>query len=197
MDFAGGTPVHISAGSAVAAMSLFFLFESRGFKRACGYLIGQLKTTVGSSLPWALVEGIVSTVRGRRPVRLHAGVGQDLPSREEEVYDVNQAVFGTAMIWFGWFGFNGGSALGVNNRAVSACLSTHVAACTGGVTAVLYHWVAKQTKKWKDPDNYEPNMFGRLTAIHFCDGAVSGLVAITPGAGYVRRRMALGCQGMS
>lgn len=81
------------------------------------------------------------------------------------------------------FGFNGGSALGANSRAVSACLATHVAACAGGTTTVFLHWVLKQI--YMRSADYEPREFRRLTAVHFCDGAIAGLVAITPGSGYV------------
>jgi len=183
MDFAGGTPVHIAAGSAVAAMSLFYSFESNGPNRAAAYLVGQAKSRARESLPWALVvlaRHVLCGVEAQPPA-----AAAHLPDRDAHVYDVNMAVFGTVLLWVGWFGFNGGSALGANNRAVSACLSTHVAACTGGVTAVFLHWVLKQRTKRNLGDNYDPNEFRRLTVIHFCDGVLAGLVAITPGSGYV------------
>lgn len=79
-------------------------------------------------------------------------------------------------MWIGWFGFNGGSALGANLRAVSACISTHLAACAGGVTGTFIEYIAASRTK---------EDVGRSSVIGFCNGAVAGLVAITPAAGYV------------
>ncbi|KAK0737280.1 ammonium transporter AmtB-like domain-containing protein [Apiosordaria backusii] len=185
MDFAGGTPVHIASGAAVAAMALFFFFESNGLYRAIRHLVGTTKERIDDSIPWALGMAVMHRVFGMEPLRPSAEPGEILPDREPEVYDVNQAVFGTGLLWFGWFGFNGGSALGANNRAVSAVLSTHVAACSGGMTAVFLQWILKQWTKKKEGRSYNPHEFRRLTAIHFCDGAIAGLVSITPGSGYV------------
>ncbi|KAK4178775.1 putative ammonium transporter [Triangularia setosa] len=185
MDFAGGTPVHIASGAAVAAMALFFFFEANGFHRAIWHLVGTTKERIGHSVPWVLGMWARRTLFGLDPWRPSAEPGDILPDRRPEVYDVNQAVLGTGLLWFGWFGFNGGSALGINNRAVSAVLSTHVAACSGGVTAVFLHWILKQRTKKKQGSGYNPHQFRKLTAIHFCDGAIAGLVSITPGSGYV------------
>ncbi|KAB5518033.1 ammonium transporter AmtB-like domain-containing protein, partial [Coniochaeta sp. 2T2.1] len=81
-------------------------------------------------------------------------------------HNVNNIVLGTALLWMGWFGFNGGSALGGNLRAASACVATHVAACAGGTSMLLL-------------DARNPSV------THFCDGVVIALVAVTPGAGFV------------
>lgn len=78
-------------------------------------------------------------------------------------------VIGTALLWFGWFGFNGGSALSANLRAVEALVVTNLAASTGGITWMLLDWRLER----------------KFSAIGFCSGAISGLVAITPGSGYV------------
>lgn len=100
-------------------------------------------------------------------------------------HNVNNIILGTALLWFGWFGFNGGSALGGNLRAVSAIASTHMAACAGGTCMLLLCWGM----------NYVDETFGRpstereekrtTSVTHFCDGVVIALVAITPGAGFV------------
>ncbi|KAK5996147.1 Ammonium transporter 1 [Cladobotryum mycophilum] len=89
-----------------------------------------------------------------------------LPYRPHSVTNV---VLGTVFLWVGWFGFNGGSALGMNLRAVMACLVTNLAASVGGVTWILLDY--RLEKKW--------------STIGFCSGAVAGLVAITPAAGFV------------
>jgi Amt family ammonium transporter len=79
------------------------------------------------------------------------------------------AVLGAAMLWFGWFGFNAGSALGANGLASSAFVATHVAAATAGLVWSAMDWFFHK----------KPTTLGMIT------GAVGGLVAITPAAGFV------------
>ena len=55
-------------------------------------------------------------------------------------YDLSLAVIGTGLLWVGWFGFNGGSALGANSRAVFAIVATHLAACAGALTWMVLEW---------------------------------------------------------
>lgn len=76
---------------------------------------------------------------------------------------------GTALLWFGWFGFNAGSALGANGLAVNAFVVTNTAAAAAGLSWAIIEWIKSG----------KPTIFG------VCSGAVAGLVAITPGAGYV------------
>jgi len=78
-------------------------------------------------------------------------------------------VLGTGLLWFGWFGFNAGSALGANGLAVNAFVVTNTAAAAAGLSWAVIEWVK----------NGKPTMFG------VASGAVAGLVAITPAAGYV------------
>lgn len=78
-------------------------------------------------------------------------------------------VLGTGLLWFGWFGFNAGSALAANGLAVSAFVVTNTAAAAGGLTWAFIEWGR----------NGKPTLFG------FCSGVVAGLVAITPAAGFV------------
>ena len=78
-------------------------------------------------------------------------------------------ILGTVLIWFGWFGFNGGSGLGANLRAAQAIMVSHIAACTGGLTWMFWDWRLER----------------KFSAVSFCSGAISGLVAITPASGYV------------
>jgi Amt family ammonium transporter len=124
LDFAGGTPVHISSGAAALAYSLM----------------------LGKRTGYTKVSGL--------PYRPH---------------NVTHIVLGTVFLWVGWFGFNGGSALAANMRAVMACIVTHIAACVGGFTWCLLDY--RLEKKW--------------STVGFCSGAIAGLVAITPAAGYV------------
>ncbi len=76
---------------------------------------------------------------------------------------------GTGLLWFGWFGFNAGSALAANGLAVNAFVVTNTAAAAAGLSWAIIEWLR----------NGKPTIFG------VCSGAVAGLVAITPAAGYV------------
>ncbi|MBP1747527.1 MAG: ammonia channel protein [Deltaproteobacteria bacterium] len=78
-------------------------------------------------------------------------------------------ILGTALLWFGWFGFNAGSSLGANDVAVNAFIVTNTAAAAAGLSWAIIDWIF----------NEKPTMLGMAT------GAVAGLVAITPAAGFV------------
>jgi ammonium transporter, Amt family len=123
LDFAGGTPVHISSGAAALAYS---------------YMLGKR----------------------------HGHGTQELNYRP---HNVTHIVIGTVFLWVGWFGFNAGSALGANLRAVMAAVVTNLAACVGGITWCLVDY--RLEKKW--------------SAVGFCSGVIAGLVAITPASGFV------------
>ena len=83
--------------------------------------------------------------------------------------NVPYVLIGTGLLWFGWFGFNAGSALGANTQAVSAFATTNIAAATAGLS-----WMFFDVIRGKKP-----------SVLGFCIGAVVGLVAITPGSGFV------------
>src|SRR4026208_640392 len=83
--------------------------------------------------------------------------------------NVPYVLIGTGLLWFGWFGFNAGSALGANALAVSAFATTNPSAAAAGLS-----WMFFDVVKGKKP-----------SVLGFCIGAVVGLVAITPAAGYV------------
>ncbi|MGL4557579.1 MAG: ammonium transporter, partial [Afipia sp.] len=84
-------------------------------------------------------------------------------------YDLSLAVIGTGLLWVGWFGFNGGSALQANSRAVMAILATHLAACAGALTWSAIEWATRR----------KPSVLGMIS------GAVAGLGTITPASGFV------------
>lgn len=92
LDFAGGTPVHISSGTAALAISIYL---------------------------------------GKR-----RGYGTDRLAYKP--HNTTYVVLGTVFLWFGWFGFNGGSALSANLRAAQACIVTNLAASVGGITWMLW-----------------------------------------------------------
>lgn len=85
------------------------------------------------------------------------------------------AVIGASLLWFGWMGFNGGSGLAANERAVMAIIVTQIAAAAGAVAWMFTEWKTRG----------KPSLLGMIS------GAVAGLVAITPGSGFVEPAPAL------
>ncbi len=84
-------------------------------------------------------------------------------------YDLSMAVIGIGLLWVGWYGFNGGSALGANSRAGFAIVATHLAASAGAVTWMFLEWWTRG----------KPSVLGMIS------GAVAGLGTITPASGFV------------
>ena len=78
-------------------------------------------------------------------------------------------VLGGALLWFGWFGFNAGSALAANGIAVNAFVTTNMAAAAGGLSWALFEWIVN----------------GRATTFGVITGSVAGLATVTPGSGFV------------
>src|SRR4030043_230134 len=85
-----------------------------------------------------------------------------------EPHHIPMVIIGTGLLWFGWFGFNAGSALTSGGLASSAFVATNTSAASAALTWMILSWV-----------NRKPSMLGAAT------GAVVGLVAITPAAGFV------------
>jgi Amt family ammonium transporter len=123
LDFAGGTPVHISSGCAALAYSI---------------MLGKRR-------------------------------GHGTHELNYRPHNVTHIVIGTVFLWVGWFGFNAGSALAANMRAVMAAVVTNLAASVGGITWCVLDY--RLERKW--------------STVGFCSGVVAGLVAITPGSGFV------------
>jgi len=121
LDFAGGSPVHISSGAA--------------------------------SLAYAIILG----------KRRGHGIEDFKP------HNISNVVLGTVFLWFGWFGFNGGSNAASTLRAAMACVVTNLATSIAALTWMIMDY------------RYER----KLSAMGFCSGAVAGLVAITPASGFV------------
>jgi ammonium transporter, Amt family len=90
-------------------------------------------------------------------------------------HNVPMVITGAAILWFGWFGFNAGSALGANGLAASAFAATHVATAAAVVGWLIPEWIKH----------------GKATTIGAATGAVAGLVAVTPAAGFVEPWAAL------
>jgi len=129
-----------------------------GFLRAMGALDFAGGTVVHINAGIAAL--VTALVIGRRSnLDHHAPAPHNLPF----------VVLGTGLLWFGWFGFNAGSALAANGLAVNAFVVTNTAAAAAGLSWALIEWIR----------NGKPTMFG------VASGAVAGLVAITPAAGFV------------
>ncbi len=90
-------------------------------------------------------------------------------------FNLGLTMAGTGLLWVGWFGFNGGSALAADGRAGLAIAVTHIAAAAGALAWMAAEWWARR----------------RATLLGLCSGVVAGLVAITPAAGFVGPRAAL------
>ncbi len=121
MDFAGGTVVHITAGTA-AIVAALVLGSRRGF-----------------------------------------------PDQPMPPHNMTLTVAGAGMLWVGWFGFNGGSALASNGDAAMAMLVTHISASVGAFTWMVCEWIR----------------YGKPTALGAVTGMVAGLGTITPASGFV------------
>ena len=84
-------------------------------------------------------------------------------------FNLGLTMAGAGLLWVGWFGFNAGSAVAADGRAGLAMAVTHIAASAGALSWMAAEWLAR----------------GRASLLGLCSGLVAGLVAITPGAGYV------------
>jgi len=102
---------------------------------------------------------VVALVIGRRTVN----------GDRMEPHDVPMTVLGAGLLWFGWFGFNAGSAVAANGLAANALVSTNTAAAAATITWVLASYIHKR----------------KVSVIGAACGAVAGLVAVTPASGYV------------
>jgi Amt family ammonium transporter len=104
------------------------------------------------------------------------GKRHGFPHRMSPPHNLPFAVLGAGLLWFGWFGFNAGSALSSGGLAVNAFVTTHIAAAVAGLTWAFLDWIFHK----------HPTVLGMIT------GAVGGLVAITPAAGFVSPMGAIG-----
>jgi ammonium transporter, Amt family len=144
IDFAGGIVVHIAAGISALAAAL---------------VVGRRK---GDTCP--------APQSGSGGISWKAAMQKlDTSPPSFKPTNIPYVLLGAALLWFGWFGFNAGSALAANDLAVSALVTTNLAAAGAAVSWMLSDWLIK----------------GKPSAAGIAIGAVVGLVAITPAAGYV------------
>lgn len=146
-------------GLLVYAPIAHWTWHPEGFLFKMGVLDFAGGTVVHISAGCAALAGAI--VLKRRKVHLE--------HKEIPPANIPYVLIGTGLLWFGWFGFNAGSALGANSVAVSAFATTNTAAAAAGLA-----WMFFDVLKGKKP-----------SVLGFCIGAVVGLVAITPAAGFV------------
>lgn len=116
-------------------------------------------TVVHMTAGWAALAGALYLKRRKSHIEANILPPANIP----------YVLLGTGLLWFGWFGFNAGSAVSAGTLAVSAFGTTHVSAAAAGIA-----WVLFDVTRGK-----------KVSALGFCIGAVVGLVAITPAAGFV------------
>src|SRR6056300_13541 len=97
------------------------------------------------------------------------GPRKGFPQKPMPPHNMTMTMTGAGMLWVGWFGFNGGSALAANGDAAMAMLVTHISAATAAITWMFYEWVK----------------FGKPTALGMATGIIAGLGTITPASGFV------------
>ena len=97
------------------------------------------------------------------------GKRRGFPESISPPHSLPVAVLGAALLWFGWYGFNAGSALAADGLAVLTLLNTHTAGAVAGIMWCILDWMR----------------FGKPTTLGMITGAVAGLAAVTPGAGFV------------
>jgi Amt family ammonium transporter len=114
-------------------------------------------------------------------IALVIGKRVDYQKYPQKPHNIPMVLTGLGLLWFGWFGFNGGSALAANEWAGLAIINTNIAACGGAVIWIILEYTDKSKGK--------PSLVGMAT------GVLAGLVAVTPAAGYVEPIFALiiGC----
>ncbi len=133
-----------------------------GFLRKLGVLDFAGGTVVHMSAGWAALAGAILLGRRKSHIAKEAHTPANIPF----------VLLGTGMLWFGWFGFNAGSALAANGSAALAFATTNTASAAAMLGWMFFDWLR----------GHKPSALGA------CIGAVVGLVAITPAAGFVTVR---------
>ncbi|MDN5310042.1 MAG: ammonium transporter, Amt family [Methanolobus sp.] len=110
----------------------------------------------------------ISSGFGALALALVIGNRMDYGKYSMEAENITTTLLGGALLWFGWFAFNAGSALSANGTAVNALVTTNISAAAGAITWMLASWAR-----------------GKPSSLGMISGAVAGLVAITPGCGFV------------
>ncbi|CAE7434098.1 amt1 [Symbiodinium natans] len=100
----------------------------------------------------------------------HREIPEDEKHIHETPHNIPFVALGTALLWFGWFGFNGGSAVAANGVAIGAAVNSQIAASVALFLWLIIEWLR----------------FGRPSLVGLCVGAIAGFATITPAAGYLQ-----------
>ena len=185
--FAVITPGLISGAYAerikFSAMALFTVLWSTVVYFPMAHMVwgkgGLLNAYLGGTIPTLDFAGgtVVHITSGVSALvcALYLGKRKGYPQDPIKPHSLVLSVIGACLLWVGWFGFNGGSAVAANGLATSAFVNTHFAAATATLGWMLAEWMKSG----------KPSMLGGIS------GAVAGLVAITPASGFVQPMAAL------
>ena len=155
-----------------------WVWNPDGWLRAIGAIdfAGGIVVHVSAGLSALAAASVLGRRKGSIPWKSHMkALDAKDHATEFKPTNIPYVILGAALLWFGWFGFNAGSALAANDIAVSALVTTNLAAAAAAVSWMLMDWLIK----------------GKPSAVGVSVGAVVGLVAITPAAGYVNVTSAL------
>eukprot|EP01080_Neovahlkampfia_damariscottae_P002333 gene2333-2801_t len=174
LDFAGGLVVHLSSGASAMIFAIFL-------RRRKGYynIVDVFEKYFG--ILYAKVTGKPQPIENL-PVQEEQGEPKehrnlmdrikDLPSAGGDFYghSISVLCIGTGILWVGWFGFNGGSSMTPNRVGVIGLVNTNFAGAVSGLTWMILAMIHHR---------------GKAPIVEICNGAICGLAAVTPGAGFI------------
>jgi len=169
----GATAERMKFSGTVVFLTLWFLFVYAPLAHMVWGKGGLLNATLGGQFPTLDFAGgtVVHISSGVSALvcALYLGKRTGYPKQPMPPHSLVLSFIGACLLWVGWFGFNAGSALGSNGLASSAFVATHFAAAAAAASWLAAEWVTKS----------RPSALGAIS------GAVAGLVAVTPAAGFV------------
>src|SRR5215475_12616870 len=175
----GATAERMKFSGTVLFMTLWFLIVYAPMAHMVWGKGGFLNASLGGRFPTLDFAGgtVVHITSGVSALicALYLGKRVGYPKEAMPPHSVVLSVIGACLLWVGWFGFNAGSALGSGTLATSAFVSTHFGAAGAALSWMLAEWIR----------NGKPSALGGIS------GAVAGLVAITPAAGFVKPMSAI------
>lgn len=174
--FAQITPALIS-GAVLGRMSfisyvLFILIWTLGIYNPVAYWVWSLAGEKGWLVELGNIDfaggNVIHIASGFSSLAVSLALGKRVVDDDVKPNNLMIAL-GTSLLWFGWFGFNAGSQLAADEIAALAFINTHIAACVGLITWTVLEYLTTR----------------QVTAVGTASGVIAGLVAITPGCGYV------------
>jgi Amt family ammonium transporter len=175
----GATAERMKFGGTVLFLTLWFLFVYAPLAHMVWGKGGLLNASLGGKFPTLDFAGgtVVHISSGVSALvcALYLGKRVGFPKQPMPPHSLTLSFVGACLLWVGWFGFNAGSALAASSLATSAFVATHFATAAAAISWSLAEWLKN----------------GRPSALGAISGAVAGLVAITPAAGFVAPMPAL------